>query len=219
MKKILFIFLLFNSTLSFSQEVLSVNLTKIEAITSDITSTTYYPTLLGRFSSYDTSLTSKEIHLLYYGKYFQSFYEPSSMHEDREQMFDLLKIQDFSGALIHGKRAFDLDPLDLKTLFGLYLCHYHLGNIYEADNHQFLYYALIGTILKSGSGKNIKEAFVIMNISDEYEIISSIGKDIKNQKTIRKNTDCFKFSKGEDKELNQIKRLYFNIAIPMMKTE
>lgn len=219
MKKLMIIFLLFNTSLSFGQQVLSVNLDKIKEITSDITSNLYYPTLLGRFSSFDTTLTAKEMHLLYYGKYFESFYEPSSLYEEREEMFDLIKQQDYQGALILGKTAFELDPLDLKTLFGLYLCHQKLYNLTESAKYEFLYFALIGTILNTGSGSNPKEAFVIMNISDEYEIISSLGKDIKKHKTVHKETDCFKFKKGEDKVLNKIKKLYFNISIPLMKTE
>lgn len=188
-------------------------------MTSDITSSNYYPSLLSRYNSFDTTLSAKEMHFLYYGKYFQPFYEPASMHDDREEMFDLIKVQDYYGALIRGKLAFEQDPLDLKTLFGLYLCHQNLLNLREAENYQFLYYALIGTILNTGSGKNPDEAFVIMNISDEYEIISSLGKDIKKHKTIKGDTDCFSFKKGDDKVLNKIKRLYFNIAIPLMKAE
>ncbi|CAG5078885.1 hypothetical protein CRYO30217_00797 [Parvicella tangerina] len=202
-----------------AQQVLSVDLDKIKSITSDITSENYYPTLLSRFNNFDTTLTAKQMHLLYYGKYFQSFYEPSSLYEEREQMFELIKQKDLSSALIHGKLAFEADPLDLKTLFGLYLCHQHLLNLREAENYQFLYYALVGTILKTGSGKNSSEAFVIMNISDEYEIISSLGKEIRKHKNIDGETDCFKLKKGDDKVLNSIKKLYFNIAIPLMKVE
>lgn len=201
------------------QQVLSVNLDKVKEITSDITSDYYYPTLLGRFTSFDTTLTTKELHLVYYGKCFQSFYEPSSLYEDREEMFELIKEKDFNAALILGKLAFDADPLDLKTLFGLYICHQNLYNLTEAEKYQFLYFALVGTILETGSGKNPKEAFVVMNISDEYEIISSLGKEIKKHKTIKGDTDCFKLKKGEDKTLNKIKKLYFNITIPLMKTE
>ncbi len=219
MKKLVYLFLLFTIPFfSFAQQVLSVDLGKIESITNDISSENYYPTLLTRFNQFDTTLSAKQMHLLYYGKYFQPFYEPTSLHEDREEMFDLIKKKDFSSALIHGKLAFNADPLDLKTLFGLYLCHQNLYNTLEAENYQFLYYALIGTILKTGSGKSIDEAFVIMNISDEYEIISSLGKDIKKHKTIKGTTDCFKLKKGEDKVLNKIKKLYFNISIPLMKS-
>lgn len=219
MKKLYIIFLLFNTSFLIGQQVLSINLDKIKSITSDITSDHYYPTLLSRFNNFDTTLTPKEMHLIYYGKYYQSFYEPSSLYENREEMFDLIKQQDFESALILGKMAFDADPLDLKTLFGLYLCHQHLLNYQEAEQYEFLYFALIGTILNSGTGKNKDEAFVIMNISDEYEIISSLGKEISKHKTIKGNTDCFKLKKGEDKIMNEIKKLYFNISIPLMKAE
>lgn len=220
MKNVVFLFLLFNSSLLlFGQQVLSVDLSKIESITNDISSENYYPTLFSRYNSFDTSLTAKEIHFLYYGKFFQPFYAPSSSHDNREKMFDLIKGKDFNKALEHGKLAFENDPLDLKTLFGLYVCHQNLLNYTESENYQFLYYALIGTILQSGSGKNKTEAFVIMNISDEYEIISSIGKEIKKHKLIDGDTDCFKLKKGDDKALNKIKKLYFNIAIPLMKAE
>lgn len=201
------------------QQVLSVNLGKIKSITKDIASENYYPSLLNRYTKFDTTLSAKQMHLLYYGKYFQDFYQPTSLHEAREKMFELIKQKDFSNALIHGKLAFNEDPIDLKTLFGLYVCHQKLMNLREAENFQFLYFALIGTILQTGSGKNKEEAFVVVNISDEYEIISTLNKEIKKQKTINHETDCLKLKKGEDKALNAIKKLYFNISIPLMKME
>lgn len=203
----------------FSQKVLSVDLGKIKSLTSEITSKNYYPGLLNRFVSFDTTLTPKEVHLLYYGKYFQSFYNPSSMYEEREEMFDLIKLHDYEAALVHGQLAFESDPIDLKTIFGLYLCNNQIGKTQSAEKFEFLYYALIGTIIETGSGNKVSEAFVIMNISDEYEIISTLGKHIKKQKLVKGNTDCFKLKKGEDKSLNSIKKIYFNISIPLMKAE
>lgn len=199
--------------------MLSVDLDKIKTITEDIASENYYPSLLSRFEKFDTTLTAKQMHFLYYGKFHQPFYDPSSYYLEREKMYDLIKEKDYKTALEHGKLAFNEDPLDLRTLFGLYLCNQQLLLLKDAENYEFLYYALVGTILQTGSGKNANEAFVVMNTTDEQEIISSIGKKVKKFKTVKRTTDCFKFEKSEDKVLNKIKKLYFNKEIPLMKEQ
>lgn len=219
MKLLVLLGLLFSYSLGNAQQVLSVNLDKIKNLTEDIASDYYYTTLFSRYKSFDTTLTPKEMHLLYYGKYFQPFYDPSSFYLEREKMFDLIKEKDFQSAIEHGKIAFKEDPLDLRTLYGLYLCHEYSQLYSEAENYSFLYYAIIGTILETGTGRKKENAFVVINIGDEQEIIASLGKKIKSFKTIKTTTDCFKFAKDEDKALNKIKKLYFNKEIPLSKTQ
>jgi hypothetical protein len=200
-----------------AQQVLNVDIDQIKTQTSEITSENYYPTLLNRFIKGDTTLSSKQLHFLYYGKFNQPFYHPYDPTDGQTEMYRSIEQKEFDAGLIYGQRAFDLDPLDLKTLFGLSLCHYYLNNEAKMDFYLHLYYSLIATILETGNGSSEKDAFVVMSISDEYEIVNSFQKKIKKQKLINGNTDLLFLEKSKDKTLNFLKKLYFNIELPLLK--
>ena len=200
-----------------AQKVLNVDIEQIKTLTSEITSANYYPTLLNRFIEADSTLSSKQLHFLYYGKYSQTFYHPYDPVDGQTEMYNSIELKEFDAALIYGQRAFDLDPLDLKTLFGLSLCHYYLGNEIKMDKYLLMYYSLISVILESGTGTSEEEAFVVMSISDEYELINTLHKKVKKQKLINGTTDLIYLQKSKDKELNFLKKLYFNIELPLLK--
>jgi hypothetical protein len=202
---------------AFSQTALHVDIQKIEEQTKDITSANYYPTLLNRFIEADTTLSNKQLHFIYYGKFSQSFYRPYDPVEGQVDMYTSIEQKEFNAALIYGKRAFDLDPLDLKTLFGLSLCHHYLNNEKEMNKFLWCYYSLISVILESGNGNSIENAMVVMSVSDEQEIINSLHKKIKKQKFLQETTDLVYLEKSQDKSLNFLKKLYFNIELPLKK--
>ena len=202
-----------------AQKILSVDLTEIKENISDITSPNYYPTLLSKFSNLDTTLTPNQLYLLYYGKYFQTFYQPAEIPKNQNDMFKSLSEKDFSAALVYGKRAFDIDPLDLKTLFGISLCHYYLHNETEMDKYLHMYYSLLSVIVASGDGKKPESAMVVMSVSDEYEVISDLGAVVTKQKTLKSKTDLLYIKKKSDEfDLQGLKKLYFNIEIPILKS-
>lgn len=202
---------------AFSQTALHVDIQKIEEQTKDITSTNYYPTLLNRFIEADTTLSNKQLHFIYYGKFSQSFYRPYDPVEGQVDMYGSIEQKEFNAALIYGKRAFDLDPLDLKTLFGLSLCYHYLNKEKEMNKYLWCYYSLISVILESGNGNSIENAMVVMSVSDEQEIINSLHKKIKKQKFLKETTDLVYLEKSQDKSLNFLKKLYFNIELPLKK--
>jgi hypothetical protein len=200
-----------------SQTALHVDIDKIKEQTKDLTSSNYYPTLLNRFTEADSTLSSKQLHYLYYGKYSQSFYHPYDPVEGQVDMYLSIEQKEFDAALIYGKMAFDLDPLDLKTLFGISLCYHYLNKEEEMNKYLWLYYSLISVIVESGDGGSEETAMVVMSVSDEQEIINSLQKSIKKQKFINGTTDLVYLEKSKHKELNLIKKLYFNIELPLKK--
>lgn len=201
----------------FSQTALHVDVAIIKEQTKDITSANYYPTLLNRFTQADTTLSKKQLHFIYYGKYNQSFYRPYDAVESQSDMYNSIEQKEFNAALIYGKRAFDLDPLDLKTLFGLSLCHHYLNNEAEMNKYLWCYYSLIAVILESGTGNSVENAMVVMSVSDEQELVNSLHKTIKKQKFVEETTDIVYLEKSKEKEMNFLKKLYFNIELPLKK--
>lgn len=209
--------LLFFLTVGSAQKVLSVDLGKIRDLTDDITSSSYYPSLLIRFQNFDSTLTKKELHFLYYGKYFQPFYHPMTVNQEEERMYDLLSMNSFDAALVHGLRSFDKDPINLKTIFGIYICYDQMGNDIMAEKFQLIYFEIIAAILESGTGNHPDQAFVIMDPRDQYEIINSLEKKIKSESSVSENTVLFRLKRKDKQSMKRPKKIYFNLAIPQMK--
>ena len=53
--------------------------------------------------------------------------------------------------------------------------------------------------------------------SDEYELVKNFQKTIKKQKLLNGTTDVLYLKKSKNKELNFLKKVYFNIELPLLK--
>lgn len=201
-----------------AQRVLTIDLSEINKAISKTESPFYYQNLLNRFQQFDTSLTQQDFHYLYYGQYFQSSYVPYSTNESQKQFYQLLRSKEFNEALIHGKLAISQEPLNLKVLFGLYVCYSKLGQPKVGDLYLFQYYGLLSAIFNSGDGKSIQTAFVVLSIDDEYEFIASMHHRVKKQELIVGTTDLMYLekTKSKPKKAPNYRKMYFNVEIPFM---
>lgn len=85
------LFILLFLTLSVSANAQKTEFTKpdyqqIKKDIEDASSPLYYPTLLSRLASYDTTLTTKEYTWLYYGYFFHKDYEPYWRFDDEDEL-------------------------------------------------------------------------------------------------------------------------------------
>jgi hypothetical protein len=201
-----------------AQQVLTVNLTEINKTTKNSESPFYYENLIKRFQDFDTTLTKQDFYYLYYGNYFQPTYFPYSYNESQKQFYQLLRSKEFNEALIHGKLALSQEPLNLKVLFGLYICYSKLGQPKVGDLYLFQYYGLLSAIFNSGDGKSISTAFVVLSIDDEYEFIASIHHRVKKQELVLGTTDLMYLekTKSKPKKTPNYRKMYFNVEIPLI---
>jgi hypothetical protein len=205
--------------LSFGQQVLTVNLDRIETITSNISSENYYPSLKQRFITLDSSLSNKHVHFLYYGQYFEGTYQPDKQDDAQKEMFKLIKKGNFDQAVDTGLVSFNSAPLNLRTIFGLSICYLSLDNKELADKYMSMYYQIMEVVMESGTGRKKHKAFVTMCIDDEYEIISSLNKKVRKQKLIDMKTDVLYLTNMEGRRnIVKFKKIYFNVEILMLKS-
>jgi hypothetical protein len=201
-----------------AQRILTVDLTEINVTIKNPESPFYYENLLKRFQNFDSTLTKQDFHYLYYGNFFQPTYFPYSNNESQKQFYQLLKSKEFNEALIHGKLANSQEPLNLKVLFGLYICYSKLGQPKIGDQYLFQYYGLLSAIFNSGDGKSISTAFVVLSVDDEYEFIASIHHRVKKQELILGSTDLMYLekTKSKPKKTPNYRKMYFNVEIPFL---
>lgn len=214
--KIIFI-LLFTSYSTFGQKILSVDFDAIKLEIEDSNSTNYYPLLLEQFSNFDSTLTLNEYKLLYYGSTFQKKYSPYGADSKESAFYKEYNTKNFKAAIPIGEEILKENPINVTLLFKLMVSHFQLDEETKSKNYARSYYRLLDVIYNSGDGSSIKTAYVVINVSDEYQIISDLRLFNTSQALVGVtdvltiDTKNQKVEKGQKK----IKELYFNVSKPL----
>lgn len=174
MKKILFIaFLFFSGLQLWSQKISNIDFDTLKRRLDD--DPALYNTLLNRFKQDDTSLSRGDYATLYYGQSFQKDYNPYGRDYAN---FDKFKThydkQEFDQALPFALKVLDNNPLDIQMIFKTLVCHHYLKDEGNKSKMTARYENLLLTIIESGDGKSEETAFVVMRVSDEYELMNNM---------------------------------------------
>ncbi len=218
MKKIIIclsLIIFFTSTI-LSQEFLKINMDNIEEKMNDSLSYLYYPVLLEKFQNFDNNLTQEDFLHIYYGYVFTEMYNPYGVHEKQDKFFELYYAKEYKEAISLGQEILESDPVNTKIIFKMLVCYHQLGNSEMSGKYAMQYYGLLQIIYYSGDGKSQETAFKVINVSDEYEILSELGLESTGQALIG---NCDRLSietKNQEVEDGQekIKELYFDVSLP-----
>ncbi|HNQ68630.1 MAG TPA: DUF4919 domain-containing protein [Bacteroidales bacterium] len=217
MKNILIAFICLLAQNIFSQQIGMVDFDKIKLLTQDSLSETYYPKLIERFVSFDTTLTENDYKLLYYGNIFTENYDPYGRSDAENEFLEIYNKQEYTQAIPLGLKVLEENPINTTVLFKMYVIYYQLSDTENRNNYAMLYYGLLSEIYYSGDGKTCETAMVVIKVSDEYEIISELQLNVKMQSLVG-DCDLMEFdTKLQELEKGEkpIKQLYFNVRIPL----
>ncbi|GAA4461514.1 hypothetical protein GCM10023093_06300 [Nemorincola caseinilytica] len=195
------------------QNFAAPNYEQIEKVTKDAQSDSYYPKLLARFRNNDTTLTAREVHLLYYGQFSQEgmanpFGSRSKFIDSTRAIYAKPEMTDDDRRKLVGYYLLDLEaePFDLKTLYSLYNLSDRLNDprkVYYDKKMEML----MRTIVATGDGKTVKTGFHIGSVSDEYGFLGILGLQFTSQALVGQ---CDKMSVKEN-DLG-VTAIYFDIT-------
>lgn len=197
-----------------AQHISNIDMDSIAYAIKDSSSPNYYPLLLATFlKNQDTidiefdSLSAEGYMHLYYGWYFQDGYKPNAEETENESKFlDLYHNNQYAEAIPFGELAVLESPVNIVLLHKLALAGNYTGNATVFWNYYRKYIRLLQAIKSSGDGKTANTAFVVINVYDEYEILSDL--ELKKDKQSEEN-GCDKFTIRQPNELNT-NVLFFN---------
>lgn len=221
MKKLLTLVLTILSFTTFSQEIKfeKPNYNKIEKEIQKKSSSYYYEKLKEKFNASDSTMTLEEKRHLYYGFSFQKEYSSSYHNKANDSLINVLNKQnhltdDFKKIITFGNQILSENPFDLRVLnYQLYAYE----KMQEKDNYikkltQFS--IIVDAILSSGDGTSKENAFYVINVSHEYDILNIIGFEfVGSQSLIAGQYDYLKVKENNFK----IDGLYFDIS-PSIKS-
>jgi hypothetical protein len=202
----------------FGQKISNIDFDLIKSQTQDTTSTFYYPVLIQKFLQFDTTLTDKEFCYIYYGNVFTDKYNPYGTGEDEKKFMEFYKQEKFQEAIPFGLNTLIDNPVNLKILYKMLVCYHKLGDKITAKKYANLYFGLLNEIYKSGDGKSIETAFVVIKVNDEYQVLNDLELQSKGQALLSNGpTDRLSIDTKNQKKVKgrkKISELYFNVAKP-----
>jgi len=215
MKKLALV-LFFAAIISFTyaQKISNIDFDYVKEQTTKKKSDNYYPKLLERYNAYDTTFTEEEYMFLYYGYTFTDNYSPYGTHESQEEFLQLYYEEEFTSAIPLGKLILEDNPVHLKIIFKMLVCYYALDMLDTARIYAKRYYGLLSAIYDSGDGFSVETAWVVIRVSDEYEILSDLELDMLEQALLEGPTDMLTLKTEDQKYDPPVEELYFNVAKP-----
>ncbi len=198
-------------------EFLPIDRTKIEKLVTDSSSQSFYPKLIQRFNSFDSSLTKDDYRLIYFGFVFQKNYDGYSetkKSEINKSMTEnnFLQVIQFCDSILR------VIPV---SLFANYKKGYALFKLNENDTLSFRYRTryrnLRDAILGSGNGLKCKSGFKVIFVSDEYELMYKYfeNSSVKSQ-SLEGNCDHFKIDPSKYFKASDI---YFDTSESLIALE
>jgi hypothetical protein len=212
MKKTILIQILVLITLTSFGQKTGIDLKEIKSIANTDT----YKKLLDRFISNDTTLSSDEYKVLYYGQAFQENYRPNSRHDSIRALnmylnkginsIDFNKVLNFTAQIL---KDF---PFNIEQIYITGVIYDKLGGQDLSRLWFYKYSNLIKTILSSGDGKKPESAYIVTKITDEYSLLNALKLNVEKQSLIAKKEKWYDLMSLEKNQYG-IENVYFDINL------
>jgi hypothetical protein len=165
--------------------------------TQDISSSLYYPVLLSRFLSNDSSLTNQEVLTLMIGFTENPKYKPLEDMEKEEEIYDLTKKGQFVDALAQSIPYLKSHPLSLLVLRETSYAYGRLSRYYEREQifdtaiifmdssnyYMSLNDKIMEAMIYSGKGRTAEAPIFSLGLADGEHFTFNVGFKIEKKDT------------------------------------
>jgi hypothetical protein len=143
-----------------------------------------------------------------------SEYSPPGNAEARKAMYDALNNKKYPEAMNVAQKALKESYLDIDAHHVLSIAYRESNDPIRADFHHGVAGGLMNAILKSGDGKSLQTAMVVLATHEEYIILSVLALRPGSQSLQKKGGHVYDVLNAVSTETNKSATLYFNIDKP-----
>lgn len=196
-----------------SQTFKSPDYDTIKKVVQDTSSPNFYPKLMARFLSLDSSLTSDDYTNLFYGYVFQKDYKPyERIPEEQEFRSYISRLGNITPVELDrmielGTTCRKKFPFNTDVAKYLWMAYQKKNDFSTGMKLSVQSYHILKVIKSSGDGKTPETAFHVLTVGNEYELLRSLFFKVESQSLIGRNYDYIKLEPNE----SNIDGLYFNI--------
>lgn len=163
----------------------------------------------------DTTLTTDDYILLYYGYSLQpeysSFFISPEMDSARKLLDnDNMTTEQAQTAVTLLKEVYEKDPFSLRTLFFLFNACNYVQNFADAQGAIQKATGIVKAMLTTGDGKTEETAIHVLRVSDEYMLINFLEYKPTGEQTL---VDRYYDELGLQENKDGQKSMYFDIKV------
>ncbi len=144
-------------------------------------------------------------------------YDPYDVKFDELRKKISLNIEEknFKKALEFANKILDKRYIDIKTHFYCTFIYKELNDTLKSNYHYDIYNGLLNSIYFSGDGRSPQTAFIVMEISEEYDLVRWFEMKALEQSLIIEDGYSFDILKVTDE--NKKTELFFNIDLALKR--
>ncbi len=139
--------------------------------------------------------------------------------DDKNKIMSLIKEKNHVQALKEVDQNLDDGDLfvDIDLHFMAHIANTELGNRQKADFHKAVVRGLLDSIQENKRGRSEEDAFVVINVHEEYVFLRFRNLTAKKQSLIRKNGHSYDVMECVDVDEQDAVKLFFNVDIPVSR--
>jgi hypothetical protein len=176
-------------------------------------STAKYEKALEQLKAGDLKIDFKALRLNCSG----SKYSCEADSEDRKKIRVLLNEKKFDEALKNADKAIEAAFVDIDLHYLAFIANMELKKEDKAQFHRTIIRGLLDSIQEDKQGRSEDDAFVVINVHEEYVFLGFSKMSVKKQSLVNKDGHSFDVMECADTENNKDITVYFNIDISMKR--
>lgn len=173
----------------------------------------FYDSLMDRYLSADSTMSTEEKRHLYYGYSFHKNYEPYAHSEYHDNLKEVFQKEELGNTELKQIVKFT-DLILLEAPFDLNAINYQLYALEQQGEEQIFekrvtqMRIIVDALLSSGNGMSKEEAFYVLYTSHEYDILNILGYQFGGSQSLIDHYDYLTVEKNE----TEIEGLYFDVT-------
>ena len=186
---------------------------EIEKEINDSTSNYFYPKLVERFNTVDTTLTLSEKRHLYYGFTFQKGYSYKYKSKELTDLNDILKNgdpqeNDFQKVITDCEAILKQNPFDLRAMNYKRFVFEKKGEAKNSKKQLAQIKMILSTIISSGDGLTKENPFYVIDAAHCYDLLALLGYKYEGNEKPIENSLHVKIKENDKK----IEGFYFDLT-------
>ena len=171
-----------------------------------------YEALLERVKASDTTVSFKDLRMAYTESAGYAPYGGNS--EARKTMIAALNEKNYDKAREYAEGILQKNYVDITAHIVASAAYRELKNADRAKYHQAIVEGLAQSIMKSGDGKSLETAFVVISTDEEYALFNLLGMKAVGQALVHDKGHSYDRMEAIDRKTEAKATFFFNIDIP-----
>ncbi len=203
------------------------DLGEIQRSTLDPNSRFYYPTLRDKYARNDTTMTPDEFRHFYLGYMFQEDFDPYRVSPYANKTDDLRNKKEHTKQEMdtiekYANKALEDNPFDLRQMSFLVHVLKEKKKDMRAKIWEYRLENLLGTIMSTGTGKDLDNPWYVIYPMHEYDVAQLLGYEAVDVEYPRDGYDYLLVqpdSSDSRRRDRSAKGFYYNVVIPQEQYE